>query len=44
MPFIKEAAAHDASPKVRDRASELLGGRGSWSGGSRSSGGSMFHR
>jgi serine/threonine-protein kinase len=45
MPFIKEAAAHDGSPKVRERASELLGGRGGgWSGGSRSSGGSMFHR
>jgi serine/threonine-protein kinase len=43
MPFIKEAAAHDASPKVRERAAELLGGRGGgW--GSRSSGGSMFRR
>jgi tetratricopeptide (TPR) repeat protein len=42
-PFIKEAAAHDGSPKVRERAAELLnsGGRG-W--GSRSSGGSMFKR
>jgi hypothetical protein len=44
MPFIKEAAAHDASPKVRERAGELLGGRGGWSGGTRPSGGSMFHR
>ena len=36
MPFIKEAAARDPSPKVRERAAELLGssGRG-W--GSRSS-------
>jgi len=43
MPFIKEAAARDPSPKVRERASELLGssGRG-W--GSRSSSGSVFRR
>ena len=43
MPFIKEAAARDPHPKVRDRASELLGssGRG-W--GSRSSSGSVFRR
>ncbi len=41
MPFIKEAAARDPSPKVRERAAELLGssGRG-W--GSRSSSGSVF--
>jgi len=46
MPFIKEAAAHDGSPKVRERAGELLGGRGGgWTtGGSRPSGGGMFHR
>src|SRR5262245_11473492 len=43
-PFIKEAAARDGSPKVRDRAAELLsgGGRGWSSRGS--SGGSMFRR
>jgi serine/threonine-protein kinase len=43
MPFIKEAAARDPSPKVRERASELLGssGRG-W--GSRGSSGSVFRR
>ena len=42
-PFIKEAAAHDGSPKVRERAAELLGssGRG-WP--SRSSSSTMFHR
>jgi serine/threonine-protein kinase len=42
-PFIKEAAARDPSPKVRDRAAELLpsGGRG-W--GRSSSGGSVFRR
>jgi serine/threonine-protein kinase len=43
-PFIKEAAAHDGSPKVRDRAAELLGGRGGWGGGSHSSSGSVFRR
>jgi serine/threonine-protein kinase len=43
MPFIKEAAARDPSPKVRDRAAELLGSGGRW--GSRpSSGGTMFRR
>lgn len=41
-PFIKEAAARDASPKVRERAAELLGGGRGW--GSRSSSGSMFRR
>jgi serine/threonine-protein kinase len=44
-PFIKEAARQDPNPKVRDRASELLGsggGRG-WSS-SRSSGSSLFRR
>ena len=44
MPFIKEAAAHDQSPKVRERAGELLGGRGGAGWGSRSSSGGMFHR
>ncbi|HEY7372997.1 MAG TPA: serine/threonine-protein kinase [Polyangia bacterium] len=43
-PFIKEAAAHDGSPKVRERAAELLGGGRGWSGGGRSSSGSVFHR
>jgi eukaryotic-like serine/threonine-protein kinase len=43
MPFIKEAAARDPSPKVRERAAELLGGSGrGW--GSRPSSGSMFRR
>jgi hypothetical protein len=44
MPFLKEAAAHDASPKVRERAGELLGGGGRAWGGRSSSSGSMFHR
>ncbi len=44
VPFIKEAAAHDSSPKVRERAGELLGGGRGWGGGRSSSGGSMFHR
>jgi len=46
MPFIKEAAARDASPKVRERAAELLGSSGGRGWGSRpaTSGGSMFHR
>jgi len=44
-PFIKEAAAHDGSPKVRERAAELLAGSGrGWGGGHSSSGGSVFHR
>ncbi|HVZ71133.1 MAG TPA: protein kinase [Polyangia bacterium] len=47
-PFLKEAARHDANPKVRERAAELLEGGGrsswSWSGGRASSGGSVFHR
>jgi serine/threonine-protein kinase len=44
-PFIKEAAKRDPNPKVRDRANELLEGRGwSWSSSRGSSGGSMFHR
>ncbi len=44
MPFIREAAKQDPSPKVRDRAAELLsGGRGAWSS-SRSSGSSLFRR
>ena len=46
MPFIKEAAARDASPKVRERAAELVGNGGGRGWGSRpaTSGGSMFHR
>jgi serine/threonine-protein kinase len=46
MPFIKEAAARDASPKVRERAAELVGSSGGRGWGSRpaTSGGSMFHR
>jgi serine/threonine protein kinase len=45
MPFIKEAAARDGSPKVRDRAAELLngGGRG-WGSSRSSSSGTMFRR
>jgi tetratricopeptide (TPR) repeat protein len=43
-PFIKEAAAHDGSPKVRERAAELLGGGRGWGGGTRSSSGSVFRR
>jgi hypothetical protein len=43
-PFLKEAAAHDGSPKVRERAAELLGGGRSWGGGSHSSSGSVFRR
>jgi serine/threonine-protein kinase len=45
MPFIKEAAAHDSSPKVRDRAAELIGssGRG-WGSRPASGGGSIFRR
>jgi tetratricopeptide (TPR) repeat protein len=43
-PFIKEAAAHDGSPKVRERASELLGSGGRGWGSHPSSGGSVFHR
>jgi eukaryotic-like serine/threonine-protein kinase len=43
-PFLKEAAAHDGSPKVRERAAELLGGGGRGWGSRSSSGGSMFRR
>jgi len=43
-PFIKDAAAHDGSPKVRERASELLGSGGRGWGSHPSSGGSVFHR
>jgi serine/threonine-protein kinase len=46
-PFIKEAAHHDESPKVRERAAELLGsggGRRAFSSSPQASGGSMFHR
>jgi serine/threonine-protein kinase len=47
-PFIKEAAHHDESPKVRERAGELLasagGGRRGFGSSPQASGGSMFHR
>jgi len=43
MPFIKEAAARDPSPKVRERSAELLGGGRGW-GSRSSSSGSMFRR
>jgi hypothetical protein len=46
-PFIKDAAHHDESPKVRERAAELLsgGGRSAFGGPpSHSSGGSVFKR
>jgi hypothetical protein len=50
-PFIKEAARHDESAKVRERAAEILQGgsqgafgRGSWGSSSHASGGSMFKR
>jgi serine/threonine-protein kinase len=43
-PFIREAARQDPNPRVRERASEILGGGGrSWSS-SRSSSGSLFRR
>jgi eukaryotic-like serine/threonine-protein kinase len=48
VPFIKEAARHDESPKVRDRAAALLqggGARSAWgSSPARASGGSVFRR
>ena len=47
MPFVREAARQDPSPKVRDRAAELLGSGGARGGRgwpARSSGGSMFKR
>jgi serine/threonine-protein kinase len=49
MPFIREAARKDPSPKVRERAGELLagGGRGGgrgWATRSSSSGSSLFKR
>ncbi len=44
VPFIKEAAARDGSPKVRERAAELLGGGGRGAWGTRSSSGSVFRR
>jgi eukaryotic-like serine/threonine-protein kinase len=43
QPFLKEAARRDPSPKVRERAGELVGGGHGWSGGARSSTG-MFKR
>ena len=43
-PFIKEAAARDPSPKVRERAAELLGSSGRGWGSRPSSGGTMFRR
>ena len=43
-PFIKEAAAHDGSPKVRERAAELLGSSGRGWGSRSSSSASVFHR
>jgi eukaryotic-like serine/threonine-protein kinase len=43
-PFLKEAAARDGSPKVRERAAELLGGGGRGWGSSHSSSGTMFRR
>ncbi|HLK91882.1 MAG TPA: protein kinase [Polyangia bacterium] len=44
-PFIKDAARRDPSPKVRERAAELLegGGRG-WGGGSRQASSGLFKR
>jgi hypothetical protein len=48
MPFVREAARQDPSPKVRERAGELLGGaRGGgrgWAPAHSSSGSSMFRR
>ncbi len=48
VPFIKEAARRDPDARVRQRASELLGGgRGgssSWSGGGRQASSSVFKR
>jgi eukaryotic-like serine/threonine-protein kinase len=51
VPFLKEAARRDPDARVRQRASELLGGgRGgnlgssSWSGGGRQASSSMFKR
>ena len=44
MPFIKEAAAHDPSSKVRERAADLVGSSGHSGWGSRPSSGSVFHR
>jgi serine/threonine-protein kinase len=50
MPFIRDAARRDPSPKVRDRAAELLAGGGGSRSASRgwtsrsSSGGSLFKR
>jgi eukaryotic-like serine/threonine-protein kinase len=35
QPFLKEASHRDPSPKVRERAAELLGGNRSWGTGSR---------
>jgi hypothetical protein len=47
-PFLKEAARHDANPKIRERAGEILEGGGrsafGWSSSHSSSGSSVFHR
>jgi serine/threonine-protein kinase len=48
-PFIREAARRDESPKVRERAEEILASRGAgsrsaWGSTSHASGGSVFHR
>lgn len=44
-PLVKEAAHHDANPKVRQRAAEILegGGRG-WGGSRQASSSSLFRR
>ena len=44
LPFIREAARQDPSPKIRDRANEILGGGGRGWSSSRSSGSSLFKR
>jgi tetratricopeptide (TPR) repeat protein len=45
-PFIKEAAHQDPNPRVRERASEILGGGrgGGWSGGGRQASSGVFKR
>ena len=46
LPFIKEAARRDPSPRVRERAGEILGGGrgGGWSGGGRQASSGVFKR